>query len=296
MADLYLRQGHLESAIDIFRQLVAQRPADEHLRSRLQAVEDLLFGATVELEAQPVPTPPTSPSPLEPEATEFAAAETSAPPPEVVTDSTESREEEPVAARAEPNAESAFEPTEASPSIREFLTGILARRSARPAPSTPEAEAADATERATILEPSTPEAGILEVAPTEAATEAEATLEPSGQPADVVSETSFDTTPAPDANVTAATVLAEAFSDDETVATPLEGVPAHRAPNELSLDHVFRTPSKGVESAAFSFDRFFSEESKEKKPAPAPEPQESTTGALDDIEQFNAWLNGLKKS
>jgi len=35
MADLYLRQGHLESALDIFRRLVGQRPADERLREQI---------------------------------------------------------------------------------------------------------------------------------------------------------------------------------------------------------------------------------------------------------------------
>jgi hypothetical protein len=120
--------------------------------------------------------------------------------------------------------------------------------------------------------------------------------EPADQPLGESSESAFGEAPEPDANVTAATVLAEAFSDEEATAAPLEGVPAHRAPNELSLDHVFRTPNKGVESSAFSFDRFFSDETKEKKPAPAPEPQENPTGAPDDIAQFNAWLDGLKKS
>jgi hypothetical protein len=129
------------------------------------------------------------------------------------------------------------------------------------------------------------------------AVDVEATAsEAADQPLNQLSETPFDEPSEPDANVTAATVLAEAFSDDEAPSAPLEGVPAHRAPNELSLDHVFRTPNKGVESAAFSFDRFFSDETKEKKPAPAPEPQENPTGALDDIAQFNEWLNGLKKS
>lgn len=39
MAELYLQQGHLESALAIYRTLVAQRPADEALRARMSEVE-----------------------------------------------------------------------------------------------------------------------------------------------------------------------------------------------------------------------------------------------------------------
>jgi len=39
MAELYLQQGHLESALAIYRTLVAQRPSDEALRARMSEVE-----------------------------------------------------------------------------------------------------------------------------------------------------------------------------------------------------------------------------------------------------------------
>jgi tetratricopeptide (TPR) repeat protein len=307
MADLYLRQGHLESALNIFRRLVALRPGDEHLRDRLRGVEELLFGATVELPAPTAPTPPSVPAAIETEIVEPAAAEQKTAP--VVADEPESAIQEvvePSAAEPEsvvPLAESLAEsqptpaesmaistdaapaiPAEPKPTIREFLAGILAQQTVRTTSATTESmESPDvqANGAGTTSDVQTPEAPVTEV-PEEASTTPLASI--------------FDEASPSDANVTAATVLAEAFSDETASSTPLEGVPAHRAPNELSLDHVFRTPGKGVESGGFSFDRFFSEQSKDKKPAPPPDPQENPTGTLDDIEQFNAWLNGLKKT
>jgi hypothetical protein len=76
--------------------------------------------------------------------------------------------------------------------------------------------------------------------------------------------------------------------------------PAHQATTELSLDYVFRdgggAPPPGRAPGQVSYDQFFSQ------PGPAPagsNPQEPTGAAPasgpDDIEQFNAWLQGLKK-
>jgi len=102
----------------------------------------------------------------------------------------------------------------------------------------------------------------------------------------------------PDSN--AASTLAEAFAPDGPETEPLRGVPAHRASSELSLDHVFKgggsqTPS-GAGADNFSFDQFFSPEAA----APAEEGVErandTPAAATDDIAQFNAWLNGLKKT
>ena len=44
MAELYLQQGHLDSAVDIYRQLVEQRPADLTLRARLHELEARTHG------------------------------------------------------------------------------------------------------------------------------------------------------------------------------------------------------------------------------------------------------------
>jgi len=81
---------------------------------------------------------------------------------------------------------------------------------------------------------------------------------------------------------------------------------ARPAGSELSLDHVFReTPRRGAEkrreAPAFSFDQFFSDgaSSRGTSESPAtPTPSEGVEAGGDqgaDIEQFNAWLEGLKK-
>jgi hypothetical protein len=46
MADLYLQQGHLESALDIYRKLVEQRPGDAQLRERLGVIERRVLGTS----------------------------------------------------------------------------------------------------------------------------------------------------------------------------------------------------------------------------------------------------------
>ena len=65
------------------------------------------------------------------------------------------------------------------------------------------------------------------------------------------------------------------------------------------MDHVFKANApvpRREDPDAFSFDQFFSEESGES--AAAGTGEQGTGGAAggDDIAQFNAWLNGLKKT
>jgi tetratricopeptide (TPR) repeat protein len=104
-------------------------------------------------------------------------------------------------------------------------------------------------------------------------------------------------------DVAAASALADAFKPAGTSGgTPdalIGGRPAHPAATELSLDHVFREGGSspgGRSSAPVSYDQFFSQ--------PAQPNASSSHGAAntvppdagsDDIEQFNAWLQGLKK-
>jgi len=97
-----------------------------------------------------------------------------------------------------------------------------------------------------------------------------------------------------DDDLVAAKTLARAFAP-EPMHEPMAGKPAREAATELSLDHVFREPGQtrpAEDASGFSFDQFFAgeladESSGEKAPA---------QGDADDIEQFNAWLNGLKKT
>jgi hypothetical protein len=117
-------------------------------------------------------------------------------------------------------------------------------------------------------------------------------------------------------DVAAASTLADAFPATGAGAAPADGQiggrPAHPATTELSLDHVFREgggTDPGARAAAgareaggrasgagVSFDQFFSQGAQggagggAESPAAAPQ-----SGGSDDIEQFNAWLQGLKK-
>ncbi|MDQ3995932.1 MAG: hypothetical protein M3303_02825, partial [Gemmatimonadota bacterium] len=105
-------------------------------------------------------------------------------------------------------------------------------------------------------------------------------------------------------DVAAASTLADAFSGGSGAAAPeapIGGRPAHPATTELSLDSVFRDGAgggvaSGRGSSGVSYDQFFSQPT---QPAvsntDAPSATTPAAGGSDDIEQFNAWLQGLKK-
>ena len=56
MAELYLQQGHLDSALDIYRRLLAQRPDDASLVERVRNVEEQVFGPPAEPATHSGPT------------------------------------------------------------------------------------------------------------------------------------------------------------------------------------------------------------------------------------------------
>jgi hypothetical protein len=253
MATLYLQQGHLESALDIYRKLVEQRPDDAGLRSRLQAVEDQVNGAVA-------PEPEIS----EPE-----------PEPEYVAPA----------------------PTYGGPTIREFLAGIVSRRT----PVYSEPVATPEPEPAYEPEPQS------EPEPEPVAAQADGMRRPSGEFRPTPSSTEtvsgslgalFSGADAAAADTNAANTLAEAFAPEGPETAPLVGKPAHRASNELSLNNVFKggepRPNSGEEG--FSFDQFFSESAQTEAAPGTDTPASGTPEATDDIAQFNAWLNGLKKT
>jgi hypothetical protein len=102
----------------------------------------------------------------------------------------------------------------------------------------------------------------------------------------------------------AADAFAAAFSGTAPEPTPpesstLSGTPAHRAADELSLDHVFKANTPSRESGAangFSFDQFFADEMTDTTADSPGDPAAGSPEATDDIAQFNTWLNGLKKT
>jgi tetratricopeptide (TPR) repeat protein len=244
MADLYAQQGHLESALEIYEQLLEQSPDDTELRRLASDVETRLYGAP---EADVEVAEPAGESIVASLAVEtFADAGN--------TD-------------AETVAETAT-PVSAGPTIREFFAELLRGRNAEGSDAV---AAAEGTEPAELLPP-----------------ESEGSL-------DIL----FSDVPTADADLSAAMSLAQAFGgeDERDDAAALHGTPAHPATDELSLDHVFRstTPAKGsAAGGAFSLDQFFAGEM-----ANADASEGSSEGpprSNDDIAQFNAWLNGLKKT
>jgi len=105
----------------------------------------------------------------------------------------------------------------------------------------------------------------------------------------------FPDTPATTRTDAAAQTLASAFGRSEP-----QGRPTRAASNELSLDHVFRGAPESAPAGegGFSFDQFFSDSPTSGGDAEAASPDSGrTSGSADahDIEQFTAWLEGLKK-
>jgi tetratricopeptide (TPR) repeat protein len=243
MAELYVRQGHLERALDVYRQLVAMKPNDAALAARLRELEQ--------------PAPPTAEATRDDRGT---AGEIAA---------------------------------QTGPTIREFLVGIAAFRPH--AGSSPNEHAP---------EPSSPDLGASTLASIPAEQPREETLGSSLHNLFTGAERDAAHTQAPmrtevpelDNSVASADSVPRAPAEPPTIA----GKPATPAATELSLDHVFRhaTPAAGTAShSSFSFDQFFSQQAQQDvAAADAESSSESGGGQTDDIQQFNAWLEGLKKT
>ncbi len=236
MAELYIQQGHLESALDIYRKLVEQRPGEPELRARLRAIEARLFGAPQGRESE----------------TGAAASVTS----------------------------------RSGPTIREFLTALISQRGA--------SGNAGRSSNGSSNETSGPSG---EAPPPRTSVRATPN---SGETVSGSIDALFSGAIATASDSMAAITLSDAFASGEPESQPLEGTPAHRADDELSLDHVFRSNSTTSANAGrddFSFDEFFAEEAGEGTGASPADSGSSGSGtAPDDIAQFNAWLNGLKKT
>jgi tetratricopeptide (TPR) repeat protein len=104
-------------------------------------------------------------------------------------------------------------------------------------------------------------------------------------------------------DVAAASTLADAFNTGgPSGAAPgaqIGGRPAHPAATELSLDHVFREGAgapPGRNASGVSYDQFFSQPAQAGTSNNDDSPGTTAPASgSDDIEQFNAWLQGLKK-
>jgi tetratricopeptide (TPR) repeat protein len=239
MAELYIQQGHLDSALDIYRKLVELHPENPDLTDRLRAIEDRMFG---------VPATAAEPANVRP-------------------------------------------PMFSGPTIREFLAGLVGRRPANGGSAAPEApatpvESVDPAERVGSLRRETR----MTPGASETITGSIDALFSGAHPS--VSD-SF----AADAFAAAFAGTAPENSPEEPPVLP--GTPAHRATDELSLDHVFKANTPPRESGAtdgFTFDQFFADETTETSAESSDDAGPGAAEASDDIAQFNAWLNGLKKT
>ena len=299
MAELYLEQGHLDSAVDIYRRLVDQRPDDEALASRLRAVEDQLYGAPAAARDEPA-TAAAGPTIREFLISVFSRTRQPLPDTALAAASGEVHAQPISLAEAE-TFEDPVKAEEAGLGHPETFEAV-----AEPAADAPDAFEAYEERTTDFDEP-------LETDPSEPA--AESSVEPASQPVAPSAgmptpstagatvrgsiDALFSGAGASTADTSAAATLADAFSSEAEAPTPpLNGIPAHRATDELSLDHVFKgntPPRPSTEVDGFSFDQFFAANAEDAPPASnAPSAAEPEAG--DDIAQFNAWLNGLKKS
>ena len=276
MAELYLQQGFTAEALDIYRQLFEQNPDDTSLRDRIAQLErggpTSLSEAAVSSEVIQAARQRHAARPIRTARSFFGRLAGQHLGPAVESDEPE--------AEANEGSQEGSEP-EAAPVRR----------------NTPIAQSTPARRPTPRAEPRVTGSGIA-----------------------IVSDL-FGEAPVSEADEAAASMLASAFSAIPTQqqgdaarqsqATPssggsvpgatTSGRPTRAAGRELSLDQVFRDSENRQprKSGPFSFDQFFSDGSQGNGPegAPAPEQPESDE-AQDpegDLEQFTAWLEGLKR-
>ncbi|HEX6964562.1 MAG TPA: tetratricopeptide repeat protein [Gemmatimonadaceae bacterium] len=286
MAELYVRQGFIEKALDIYRQLARQSPDEPRFQSAVEELEQVLAAGAGQA----------------------------------------------MAAMEEYDAIDGA-PTSVGPTIREFLSGIAARRAtvrANGATSGPVSGgmasadttsrrddgpgAADATDATAYLAAHHDDAsGTSAVYDVDRAADHDfgraadhdfdrsvATL-PSGHlPPDDELFPGRQVSPHDDA---AADALASGYLNGDGAEDGRRGAPARTAADELSLDAVFRSmpagQGDGQRESSVSFDEFFANGTPASDDGVPPlngvGPSAESTGAPSDLELFHAWLEGLKK-
>ena len=269
MAELYLQQGFTAEALDIYRQLLEQNPSDANLRDRVAHLEQ---GGSTSLSVASVSS-------------------------EVIQAARERHAARPVR------------------TARSFFGRLAGHHVGRPeeAPD----DAAEIPFDVTPLELGLGDTPSQASEPeSEPAPSANPTLTGSSIP--IVSGL-FGDAPVSEADEAAAAMLASAFStafgapsahEERAASTPGPsagatsgpmGRPTRAAGRELSLDQVFRESDNRQprKSGPFSFDQFFSDGS-QTPAADGPAATEDQGGdaapdAEGDLEQFTAWLEGLKR-
>jgi tetratricopeptide (TPR) repeat protein len=239
MAELYLKQGHREEALRVYRALLEQRPGDSALEARVA----LLSAELTARSAAAAAAPATSSGPAVPTAREAGA-----------------------------------------PTIRDLLAIVALRRPGfRPerswGSSNGDPSASRSSEPGRDTSPRVPEQSRGKTAPAPR-TDGIAGL--------------FANAQISAADEGAALALALAFTEVNGRTPPggsmaIEGTPAHRASNELSLDTVFGGGAGAPSNV--SYDQFFS------TGASTAQASGTNTGvsAADDVAHFTKWLEGLKR-
>ena len=289
MAELYLQQGFTSEALAVYRELLARNPEDASLRERIEQIESGSMSS-------------------------IGMAMVS----ENVVESARKRQTERPAR-----------------SVRSFFASLAGRRAPYPTHREPDQPAHESEDTAPTVDASPSDWGMEASMDAEAESQPDAQQMIPGASDDAIfpdsrasvapsaAEQMAEFDPFADAEPARPTPrsLEDIFPDDATSprsdssAQPFatafgrsepQGRPTRAASNELSLDRVFRGTPEGPPptDGGFSFDQFFSDtrtagsDASATPQAPnASEASRSGEAGSDahDIEQFTAWLEGLKK-
>jgi tetratricopeptide (TPR) repeat protein len=333
MAELYLQQGFRSEALAVYRELLSRNPTDASLRERIEQLEsgsissigmasvseDVVEAALKRQAGRPARSVRSFFASLASRRAPGPRDDTPMPAPDAPFEETvdEAQPQPATAAEVAPPGGSTSEPApvvEVSPSPRHDRITPLMSAAETLASFDPFGDAGDAGDaeptlgavNETAVVPNEPLAEFSNgmaspprqtplSTPAQAPAPAAASPEP---PARRALENLFPDTPVAARTEAAAQTLATAFGRPEP-----QGRPTRAASNELSLDHVFRGAPEGAPPAdgGFSFDQFFSDSrapgGDSATPASVGPESGRSSGSSDahDIEQFTAWLEGLKK-
>jgi tetratricopeptide (TPR) repeat protein len=323
MAELYLQQGFRNEALAVYRELLARNPEDASLRDRIDQIESgsmssigmAMLSESVVDSAMKRQTGRPSRSvrsffaslagrraPMD----ELHAPETrqdtdGAHADGPVADAMMSSEPVPIAAlSATPELAEIAEPHPAhrvTPSAAETLATFDPFADTTETPIAASAMAEPVAPNVALPRSAEAMPDLKSIAESLAAPLME--MEPEQPPARRSLEDLFPDAPVTARTEAAAQTFATAFGRDEP-----QGRPTRAASNELSLDHVFRGAPEGAPApdGGFSFDQFFSDTRAgggDVAAAPTVSASQHGRGGPpndgNDIEQFTAWLEGLKK-
>ena len=272
MAELYLQQGFRNEALAVYRELLAKNPSDSNLRERVEQIES---GSISSIGMASVSG----------DVVESALKRQTGRPPR---------------------------------SVRSFFASLAGRRA--PAPREPAYSESDSEGVSpTVDEPTSQVAATSnadQMTPVISAAETLASFDPFADTAETepMSASAIDSAATPNEPLAEFSTGLTAPSRKTPLSTPAQtpasafghsapqGRPTRAASNELSLDHVFRGAPEAAPATdgGFSFDQFFSDSQTAGDDAAgaaaAPESgRGGGSGDAHDIEQFTAWLEGLKK-